>query len=333
MIKFIFSAALTATSLTFFAQVNPTSAVETNMKTLAAVQDTGWAVSGLVNIGATGTMFSQWASGGINSIGVNGLFNGQANYRKGKNAWDNNVVIGYGLLKQGFESNVPWVKTDDRFDLTSKYGRPLNAKWNYAALLNLNSQFSPGFATGGDGRPDRTAKISDFLAPARVLFAIGLDHKPTSTISVFVSPITYRGIYVGNENLANAGAFGVAKAIYDAEGNIITPGEHLRNEMGAYVRVNHNQKFLGEKLNWTNKLELFSNYLDNPQNMDINFESIAAYKVTKNIGISLSLQLIYDDNTQLSKGEFTDNNGITRQDIGPGLQSKYVMNVGFVRTF
>jgi hypothetical protein len=333
MIKFIFSAALAATSLSFFAQVNPTAEEETKMKTLAAVQDTGWAVSGLVNIGATGTMFSQWASGGINSIGVNGLFNGQANYRKGKNAWDNNLVIGYGLLKQGFESNVPWVKTDDSFDLTSKYGRPLNAKWNYAALLNLNSQFSPGFATGGDGRPDRTAKISDFLAPANVLFAIGLDHKPTSTISVFISPITYRGIYVGNENLANAGAFGVQKAIYDAEGNMITPGEHLRNEMGAYVRVNHNQKYLGEKLNWTNKLELFSNYLDNPQNMDINFESIAAYKVTKNIGISLSLQLIYDDNTQLSKREFTDNNGITRQDIGPGLQSKYVMNVGFVRTF
>jgi Protein of unknown function (DUF3078) len=310
------------------AQVNPTSTEETNMKTLAAVQDTGWAISGLVNVGVTGTMFNQWASGGINSIGVNGLFNGQANYRKGKNAWDNNLVIGYGMLKQGFESDVPWVKTDDRFDLTSKYGRPLNAKWNYAALLNINSQFSPGFATGGDGRPNRAAKISDFLAPARILFAIGLDYKPTSNISVFVSPITYRGIYVGNQNLANAGAFGVTKAVYDTEGVLITPGENLRNEMGAYVRVNHNQK-----LNWTNKLELFSNYLDKAQNIDVNFESIVAYKVTKNIGLSLSLQLIYDDNTQLNKGNFTNDDGTLRPNIGPGVQSKYVMNLGFVRTF
>jgi hypothetical protein len=330
--KKIFAAALVAASLQSIAQVNPTSAEETNMKTLAAAQDTGWAISGLVNIGATGTMFNQWASGGINSIGINGLFNGQANYRKGKHAWDNNVMMGYGLLKQGFESDVPWVKTDDRFDLTSKYGRPINAKTNYAALLNINSQFSPGFATGADGRPNRAAKISDFLAPARVLFAIGVDYKPTSTVSVFFSPITYRGIYVGDQGLANAGAFGVEKAVYDTEGNIITPGENLRNEMGAYLRINHNQKFLAEKLNWTNKLELFSNYLDKAQNVDLNFESIAAYKVTKNIGISLSLQFIYDDNTQLNKGDVTEG-GITRPDIGPGLQSKYVMNIGFVRTF
>jgi Protein of unknown function (DUF3078) len=333
MKRIIISMTLATIGLGVIAQVNPTSAEETNMKTLATVQDTGWAVSGLVNIGATGTMFSQWASGGINSFGVNGLFNGQANYRRGKNAWDNNLVIGYGLLKQGFESEIPWVKTDDRFDLTSKYGRPLNAKWNYAALFNINSQFSPGFATGGDGRPNRASKISDFLAPARLLFAIGLDHKPTSNISVFVSPITYRSIYVGNQNLANAGAFGVEKAVYSTEGILITPGENLRSEMGAYLRVNHNQKFLSEKLNWTNKLELFSNYLDKPQNIDINFESIAAYKVTKNIGISLSLQLIYDDNTQLNKADLTNDDGTLRANIGPGLQSKYVMNIGFVRTF
>lgn len=330
--KKIFTIAFVAASLSTFAQSNPTSAEETNMKTLAATKDTGWVKSGLVNIGATGTMFNQWAAGGINSVGINGLFNGQANYRKGKNAWDNNLLIGYGMLRQGFESNIPWVKTDDRIDFTSKYGRPINAKLNYAALLNLNSQFSPGFAPGANGLPNRAAKISDFLAPARILFAVGLDYKPKPTISVFFSPVTYRGIYVGNQNLANAGAFGVEKAVYDLEGNLVTPGANIRNEMGAYLRVNHSQKFLSDKLSWINKLELFSNYLDKPQNVDLNFESIAAYKVTKNIGISLSLQLIYDDNTQLVKEEIVEN-GVARPNVGPGLQSKYVMNVGFTRTF
>jgi hypothetical protein len=66
--------------------------------------------------------------------------------------------------------------------------------------------------------------------------------------------------------------------------------------------------------------------------VDLNFESIAAYKVTKNIGISLSLQLIYDDNTQLVKEEIVEN-GVARPNVGPGLQSKYVMNIGFTRTF
>lgn len=135
--------ALMLMTTTTFAQINPTAAEEKNMKTLAADTATGWTRKGGINLGTTFTYFSQWASGGINSVGFNGGLNYAANYRKGKDAWDNTLIIGYGLLRQGFDKTIPWIKTDDRFDFTSKYGRQINEKIFYAALLNFNTQFSP----------------------------------------------------------------------------------------------------------------------------------------------------------------------------------------------
>jgi hypothetical protein len=311
------------------AQVNPTSDEEKNMKSLA-VADSGWTIKGSLNLGTTFSYFSQWAAGGINSVGINAMAQPSANYRKGKNAWDNNLILGYGLLRQGFDSSIPWIKTDDRIDLTSKYGRGINEKLFYAALLNFNTQFSPGFSPGANGLPDRTKKISDLLAPARLLVALGLDYKPNADLSIFFSPITYRGIIVMNQNLADAGAFGVKAATYDSLGNKLTDGETLRNEVGAYFRANYNKK-LNDNVNFTSKLELFSNYLENAQNVDVNFENILACKLGKYFALTISAQWIYDDNTVVTKNKTVDIAGenVTVPYLSKGVQFKGVTSIGF----
>jgi hypothetical protein len=310
------------------AQTNPTSDEEKSMKTLAAVADTGWTRKGSVNAGATLSIFNQWAGGGINSIGLNGLGNYQANYRKGKHAWDNTFLVGYGLLNQGLKSQN-WIKTDDRLDITSKYGRPINEKLFYAALGNFQTQFSPGYAAGSNNLPDKSKLISDIFAPARLLLALGLDYKPNSDLSIFFSPITYRGIYVFNQRLADAGAFGVTPAVSDALGNIVTNGENIRTEIGAYLRINYSKK-LNENVNFTSKLELFSNYLDKPQNVDLNWENILAVKLGKYFNLTLGAQFIYDDNTIITK-QSTTVDGATY--AGKGLQFKGVTSLGFAYNF
>jgi hypothetical protein len=322
-----------AISATSFSQSVPTADEEKNMKTLAAA-DSGWTVKGSVNLGSTFSYFSQWAAGGINSVGLNGMISPTANYRKGNIAWDNNLTIGYGMLKQGFEEGTPWIKTDDRLDLTSKLGKKINDKLYYAALLNFNTQFSPGFAPGTSGLPDRTAKISDFMAPARLLFSLGLDYKPNSDLSIFASPITYRGIYVFNQNLADAGAFGVEKATYDTLGNRITAGANIRTEVGAYVRVNYTRK-LNESVNFTSKLELFSNYLENPQNVDVNFENILACKLGKYFALTISAQWIYDDNTDVTKYKdvMVNDVNVSTPYASKGVQFKGVTSLGFTYNF
>jgi hypothetical protein len=333
MKKLLFLSILVAFSHASNAQINPTLDEEKNMKTLAKA-DSGWTIKGSMNIGTTFTYFSQWAAGGINSVGINGVFNPSANYRMGKNAWDNTLFIGYGMLRQGFDKSVPWIKTDDRLDLTSKYGRQINDKLFYAALFNFNTQFSPGFATGGNGLPDRSAKISDLLAPARVLFSLGLDYKPNSDLSIFLSPITYRAIIVNNQNLADAGAFGVEKATYDSLGVKLTDGAKIRSEVGAYMRINYVKKF-NDNVSLSSKLELFSNYLENPQNVDLNFENILAAKLGKYFSLTLSAQWIYDDNTIVTKQKDVDLNGETVKVpyASKGMQFKGVTAIGFSWNF
>jgi hypothetical protein len=324
------------------AQVNPTADEEKLMKTLAEA-DSGWTVQGTLNLGANLSLFNNWAAGGMNSLGLNGLFNGVANYRKGVQAWDNQLILGYGMLNQGFATGDAWVKTDDRIDFTSKYGRKMSENLYYAALLNFQTQFTRGFATRDDGRMDRTQKISNFLAPGKLLLAIGVDYKPRPELSIFFSPATYRGIFVYDQDLADAGAFGVEKAYIDEATGELVHGENMRHEFGAYLRVNYEKKF-SERFSYSSILELFSNYLDTPQNIDINWQNIAAWKFNKNFSVTFMWQALYDDNTAILKTrevtqpvDASNPNGPTmkvrEQYASKGLQLRSVLSVGFVQNF
>lgn len=333
MKRIIYLMALALIANVAAAQVNPTADEEKNMKTLAEA-DSGWTVTNTLNLGANLSLFNNWAAGGINSLGLNGLYNGVANYRKGVVAWDNQLILGYGMLNQGFATADAWVKTDDRIDLTSKYGRKMSDKLYYAALMNFQTQFSRGFATGENGRMNREQKISNFLAPGKLLLALGIDYKPRPELSIFFSPATYRGIFVYDQDLADAGAFGVEKAYINEVTGAFIPGENIRHEFGAYLRVNYEKKFT-EKFSYSSILELFSNYLDNPQNVDVNWQNIASWKLNDNFALSFMWQALYDDNTIIHKALDEDKivDPKVRTYESKGLQLRSVLSVGFVKNF
>lgn len=120
---------------------------------------TGWKKGGIFSLSTAQTSFVNWAAGGQNSIAINGLVSLFANHRGETSSWDNLLDIGYGVLRQGKDAD--FIKTDDKFDLTSKYGRHAYKSWYYAALLNFKTQMTPGY-----NYPNDSVKISDFLAPA-----------------------------------------------------------------------------------------------------------------------------------------------------------------------
>lgn len=343
MKRIIYLLAFTMTASFATAQVNPTADEEKNMKTLAEA-DSGWTKKGTINIGAALSLFNNWAAGGINSLGINGLLNYQANYRKGNNAWDNQFILAYGMLNQGFATSDAWVKTDDRIDLTSKYGRKINDKLYYAALLNFQTQFAQGFSTRADGRMDRNQRISNLMAPGRLLLALGIDYKPNADLSIFCSPVTYRGIFVYDQYLADLGSFGVTPAVYDeVTGQMLTPGANIRNEFGAYLRFNYAHKF-SENFSYTSTLELFSNYLEKPGNIDINWQNLLAWKLNDNFSMTFMWQALYDDNTTVFKlrdvqvpVDPSNPDGptmIARESYASkGLQLRSVLNLGFVKNF
>jgi len=253
-------------------------------------------------------------------LSLNGLASFHAHKTKGKGLWENFLEVGYGIIKQGESS---WIKTDDRTDYTSKYGHKASGKWSCAALLNFKTQMTDGY-----NYPNDSIKISGLFSPAYFLESFGMDFKANEHFNCFIAPITLKATIVANQDLANAGAFGVEAAEKDTAGNIIRVGENTRTEFGGYIRMYY-QKDIVENVGINTKLELFTNYLNNPQYIDINWEVLLSLKVNKYISATLSTQLLYDHDIDIAK----DTNGDGVYDsFGPEIQFKEVFGLGLKYT-
>lgn len=280
-----------------------------------------WTHGGVFNVGLSQTSFSNWAAGGQNSIAGNSLFSFFANYKGPHSAWDNQLDISYGILKQ--EDTERAQKTDDKIDIVSKYGYKAGKNLYYALLGSFKTQSMPGYTS-----PLDTIKTSDFMAPAYFLVAAGIDYKPNSKITVFLAPVTQKTTIVNSAFLANQGAYGVDAAFTDESG-IFVPGKKRRTEFGGYMRVFYKDQFF-KNVDIQSKLDLFSNYLKNPGNIDVNWEVLLAFKITKYISTTVSTQLIYDDDiiTNIDK----DKDGIF-EESGPRIQFKEIVSLGFSYKF
>jgi hypothetical protein len=287
---------------------------EADLKKISSDTTDGWEKGGMLSITFGQTGFSTyWAAGGINSVTINGIAGLFANYKKGKLSWDNTLDLGFGKQRQGKDDNVKLLKTDDKIDFASKLGVKANDQLYYAVLTNFKTQFTDGF-----NYPDDTTVISSFLAPGYLLFAAGIDYKPNKYITAFVAPVTSKSTFVNNTLLSDAGAFGVE------------PGKKFRSEFGGYVRAAF-AKDIMKNVNLTTKLDLFSNYLNNPQNIDVNWEVLIGMKVNKFISANISTQLIYDDDI---KFQIVDDNGLPIVGkLGPRAQFKELIAVGFSYKF
>lgn len=286
-----------------------------------AAVDTSWKTGGIIGLNFTQVSLSNWAAGGQNSISGIALFNYYANYNKGKNIWDNSIDLGYGLTQNG---DADPIKSEDKIDLATKYGRYAFKHWYYSALLGFKSQFTPGY-----NYPDDSTKISNFMAPAYITLALGMDYKPNDNFSVMIAPVTGRIIIVNDQDLADAGAYGVDPAEYNELFEKVKDGEKMRTEFGASIRALYKKDII-ENVNLQTKLELFSNYLEDPQNIDVNWEVLISMKVNKYITATLATQLIYDDNTIIAVDNNSD--GII-DEAGPRTQFKEVLGVGFSYKF
>lgn len=282
----------------------------------------GWKTGGVISINFTQVSLTNWAAGGNNSVSLNGIASLYANLKKGNSTWDNSLDLGYGLLKQG-DDGVR--KTDDKIDFMSKYGQKAFNHWYYAGLVNFKSQMAPGY-----NYPDDSTVISRFLAPGYILGAIGMDFKPSDAFTLFISPLTTKMTIVADEKLANAGAFGVEAATYDeTTGKIVTKGKMLRSEFGGYLRAILNKEIM-KNIKLQTKLELFSDYVEHPDHIDVNWEVLLALKVNDYISATVSTQLIYDHDVDIAVDE--NNDGVIDA-FGPRVQFKEVLGIGFTYKF
>ncbi len=282
------------------------------------IDTSNWKYNGVIAINFSQVYLQNWQGGGKTSIsGTSGLSLG-AVYNKGKNNWDNQLNLAYGLLR---EENSDPTKTDDKIDFASKYGYQATKRWYYTFLAGFKTQFAEGFDTEVDD-----SLISDFMAPGYLSTSLGLDYIVPDKFSFLVAPTSTKTTFVLRQDLADIGAYGVDPAEYEVINDVLVKtkdGQSVRHEFGAYIKTTYNTEVM-ENVTLATKLELFSNYLENPQNIDVNWEVLINMKINEYLSTNINTVLIYDDDIKITDG--TDAEGNPR--VGPRVQFKEVLSIG-----
>lgn len=263
-----------------------------------------WKRNGKAGLNFSQSHLSNWAAGGQSALNTLGLLNYVANYSRDNIMWDNalDMNLGYSIIG---ESKA--IKTDDKFEFNSKYGKKATEKLFYSIGFSLKSQFTDGF----DYKTDSTNPISRFFAPGYITLGAGMDWIPNEHFSITFAPITGRVTIVADQTLADAGAFGVE------------PGENLRFELGAKTTFKVSGE-IAKNVLLGSKLELFSDYLEKPQNVDVDWQTSITMKVNSWLNANISAHLIYDDDITIM-----DKDG----NSGPRTQFKEVLSVGLSYSF
>lgn len=262
-----------------------------------------WTIKGENTFLINQSSFSNWAAGGINSLAGNLIFNYDFNYKKDKWSWDNKVLAAYG---QTFQKETDWRKNDDRFSLNSLLGYQAKEKWLYTVFLNFNTQFANGYSYDDD---NVGTLISKAFAPAYLSFGPGIAYKESDNFRINLSPAAARFIMVGAKSL---------RELYDVDVD-----KFSRNEFGASLDAYYKLNIM-ENIALENILKLYSNYLQDPQNVDVDYTANLKMQVNKFISVNAAAQLIYDDNIDVPKNDGTK---------GPGLQVRQVLGAGVTYKF
>jgi Protein of unknown function (DUF3078) len=271
----VISLALSITTMAQDAAVKDLQAAGT--AAVKSAEKDGWTRAGTLVINVNQASLQNWAAGGEqNTLGVNGIFNYGINYRKGKSTWDNYFDLALGF--QNATSFGRFRKTDDRIDITTKYGRQISKKWYAGLLVNFNTQALEGYDYGSSPN----IKISNLLAPGKLLLSPGFDYKPNSNFTLFVSPATVRWVFKKDPDFYAVNKFGV------------TAFKKVNSEVGAFLTAKYN-KPLNTWATYSGRLDLFSNYKRNPANIDVFFTNLLVMKFNKWLGTTVSIDIVYDD--------------------------------------
>ena len=271
----------------------------------------------LINVQFSQVQLSQWAAGGQSSASLIAKLDQFWEYDGTTFGWDTELHAAFGLLHRPDENII--LKTDDRIELASKLGYRLKDKGALTALGSFRTQMAPGFAAV-NGVPDPSQVTSRFMAPGYLVVALGLDLKPTPTTTVFLAPFTSKSTYVLDDSLSAAGMFGVA------------PGSNARHEVGGYIRLGLKEQ-VTENVTYAVRLDLFSNYLEEPEAVDIFSDHILTLKVNDWLSTTLGLTLIYDKDVEVVLREPDPDIPGDDGEMGPGVQLKQILAVGLSLKF
>ena len=345
-----------------------------------------------INIGQTGLV--NWAAGGDNTFSLQGFIDGNANWKKKGMFWNNRLQLEMGLL---YSSSKPLLQTsNDRIYLESKWGYKTEKMKDvfFSANFDFKSQFAKGWDYKTPSVPDdpkyynsegklmaldeldsrvqrdlwKDARVlkSNFLAPAYVNLAFGIDYNPVKWFSLNFAPITGGYVIVTDRELRQNYGMNYRKGESDETRDALINSEEYkgksasdqRKALGALyksarfqfgaqlkmdIKVNVNDIF-----SYSTQLVLFEDYLKyhkkNPCPR-INWDNRIDLKIAKYFSFTIITSLIYDDMVLFSTeayekkcGKNSNYNakwgadGWANKGAGPLVQFKESLAFGFTWT-
>jgi len=246
------------------------------------IEKEGWTNIGKFTFLFNQSAFSNWASGGDNTVAGNATVNYTLNYKKEKFIWSNKLIATYGLTKS--ENAEFSKKTNDGLMINSMIAYDADNYWFYSFFVNFKTQFTKGYKyTKVDGVETRDL-YTEFMSPGYVMVGPGMLWDKSEDLKINLAPATSKFVFVNpNFTLPNKAYFGVEE------------GERLRYEIGFSASLFYKFTIM-ENMTMENVLSFFSNYLDNPQNIDMNYLMNIDMKVNKFFTANFIFQTVYDNN-------------------------------------
>ena len=265
---------------------------------------TYWTLEGVAGINLSQVSLSNWAAGGDGSMAFDLMFNYSADYKRDRHLWQNRLELAYGLNNTSSNGTR---KTNDKIYLSSTYGYRVAKNLYLSGLLTFNTQSANGYDYSGD----EPVFMSQFMAPGYLSVGAGLTWTPKKWFTATLAPATWRGTFVTDTRLSDAGAFGV------------DPGRRLLSEFGGNLRLEASYEFLPNMTVYS-RLDLFSDYLRKPENVDVRWDVQLQMKINKWFSANLTLNSIYDDDIKIPQKD-----GVA----GPRFQFKEVLGIGLQARF
>nr|WP_228443170.1 DUF3078 domain-containing protein [Chryseobacterium nematophagum] len=262
-------------------------------KAVVSENDTikAWSIQGQNTLMLNQAAFSNWIGGGANNIGWLAGANYNLTYEKGKDLWENIIILGYG---QNNTKGVGTRKTQDVINLSTNYGREFRKHWYISGGLGLQSQFAAGYE---DGNNPAAKKISNFMAPGYFTIGVGVTYRPNDNFTLTLRPANARWTFVLDNDLQYAGNYGLKN---DNDSSLF--------QFGFLGTAMYKVKIM-DNISLINTGSVFSNYLDHPERLVLSYSGILNMKINKFVSTNITLDLLYDHN-QIRKTQLKQTLGV-----------------------
>lgn len=270
-----------------------------------------WSYKGTTALNVNQIALVNWAAGGQSSVGINALVDFATKYEKNKFSWEFQSKMTYGVQKSGKQN---FRKSDDLLDITSAFNYKIAKGFKVGFIQNFRSQFAPGYEYP-DNDDDTKQLVSRFMSPAYVTIALGIEYDAPKYFKLFLSPVTSKTYVVMDTVLIDQTKYG------------IDDDKRVFQNFGAYMKANFEAEVF-KNVTLATQLELFSNYLKEPQNVDVIWGTKISMKVNSWLSVILVTDLIYDHDIDVPKenaaGELYYGKGTQfRENLSVGINYKF----------